>query len=93
MYSTATALVKHYNELAKRFDARNFVGTVLIDICKVDHDFLLKKCVAYGSASGEVNWFQSYTTNHVQQVNYKWILYDEHTITVGVPQGSILSPI
>ncbi len=55
-----TALVKIYDFL-KGFDNENFVGAVFIDLRKafdtVDHGILLKKLVAYGVESRELEWF------------------------------------
>ncbi len=69
---------------------------IIIDLRKafdtVDHGILLKKLIAYGIEGRELGWFKSYLSNHIQQVNFKRTLSDEQQVTIGMPQGSILSP-
>ncbi len=96
-HSTATALIKIYDDFLKGFDNGNFVGAVFIDLRKafdtVDHGILLKKLVAYGVEGRELEWFKSYLSNRIQQIDFKQTLSDVQTVTIGVPQGSILGPV
>ncbi len=41
----------------------------------------------------ELKWFEAYMTNRTQQVSFKGTLSEAQSITVGVPQGSILGPL
>ncbi len=95
-HSMATALVK-ISDFLKGCDNGNIVGALFIDTVKafdtVDHDILLKKIVAYGVEGRELEWFKSYLSNHIQQVNFKRTLSDEQPVTKEVPQGSILGPL
>lgn len=96
-HSTATALLKIYDQFLKGFDSGKFVGAVFIDLRKafdtVDHDILLHKLESYGIVGEELEWFRSYLSNRSQQVNFKGTLSDPQPITIGVPQGSILGPL
>ncbi len=96
-YSTATALVKIYDDFLKGFDNGHFVGAVFIDLRKVfdtvDHGILLKKLVAHGVEVRGLGWFKSYLSNHIQQINFKRTLSDQQPVTIGVPQESILGPL
>ncbi len=96
-HSTATALLKIYDDFLKGFDNQNFVWTVFINLRKVfdmvDHGILLKKLVTYGVEGREIEWFRSYLSNHIQQLNFKRTLSDEQPVTIGVPQGFILGPL
>ncbi len=94
-HTTATALVKIYDDFLKGFDNGNFVGAAFIDLRKVfdtvDHGILLKNLVAYAVGGRELGWFKSYLSNRIQQV--KRTLSDEQPLTIGVPQGSIIEPL
>ncbi len=59
----------------------------------VDHDILLKKFVVYGVEGRELDWFRSYLSNRIQQVNYMRTLSHEQPVTIGVPNVSIIGPL
>ncbi len=54
---------------------------------------MLKKLVVYGVEGRELEWFKSYLSNRIQQVNFKRTISDEQSVTIGVLQGSILGPL
>ena len=69
----------------------------MIDLSKafdtINHKLLIKKLDAYGIQETELSWFHSYLSERKQRV----ILNGEHSewtsVTMGVPQGSILGPL
>ena len=59
----------------------------------VDHDLLINKLESYGLRNTEVDYFQSYLSNHKQVVSIGKETSHYCSITSGVPQGSILGPL
>ena len=47
----------------------------------------------YGVRGLSLDWFKSYLTNRQQKTSIKSIFSDSLTVSYGVPQGSILSPL
>ncbi len=41
----------------------------------------------------ELNWFKDYLGNRTQVVDYQGVTSNPETVSVGVPQGSILGPL
>ena len=78
-------------------DSGQLTAAVSLDLTKafdtVNHELLVKKLSSFGLANESIMWFQSYLSNR-QQIA---VMDDNHstpqTITVGVPQGSILGPL
>ena len=69
-----------YLDLTKAFDT-------------VDHNFFLSKLNHYGVKGTEQFWFRSYLTDVQQTVKITEIKATHKSITVGVPQDSILGPL
>ena len=67
-------------DLAKAFDT-------------VDHNILLHKLQAYGIRGNAYKLMQSYLTNRKQKVRIGQSESEPITITMGVPQGTILGPL
>jgi len=61
----------------------------------VNHFILLGKLRAYGVTGTFLKWFESYLSNHYQQVSIDTLgtLSAPAPISIGVPQGSILGPL
>ena len=60
----------------------------------IDHSILISKLYHYGVRGIPLEWFKSYLNNRKQQVQMNDIFSTNvHTITKGVPQGSILGPL
>jgi len=59
----------------------------------VNHDILLQKLECYGIRGCAYQWMQSFFCGRTQQVRVQNTLSTRGLVTVGVPQGSILSPL
>ena len=72
-------------------------GMILIDLQKafgsIDHDILLQKLFAIGCSKYSVIWFRSYLINGTFLVNLGNPFSQPASVSSGVPQGSILSPL
>ncbi len=70
---------------------------VLIDLRKafdlVDHKLLVHKLSLYGCKTRSLNWFKSYLCERQQCVSYDGHMSSCMTMSLGVPQGSILGPL
>jgi hypothetical protein len=60
---------------------------------KVNHKHLLHKLRMAGFGGSLLQWFQSYLTNRHQRVTAQGSTSTTLTVTSGVPQGSIFSPV
>ena len=70
-------------------------GAVFIDLQKafdtVDHNIIVSKLKAAGISGTELHWFKDYLSNRTQQVSVENELSGARLITLGVPQGSMLT--
>lgn len=96
-YSTATALSRVTNDIARAADSSMVTFLVLLDFSKafdiINHDLLVSKLVYYGCSGSALRWFVSYLDCRVQQVRLLNVLSSVLPVTRGVPQGSILGPV
>uniref|UniRef100_A0A8D3CAG4 Reverse transcriptase domain-containing protein n=1 Tax=Scophthalmus maximus TaxID=52904 RepID=A0A8D3CAG4_SCOMX len=97
-HSTETALVKVTNDLRISSDTGSPSLLILLDLSAafdtVDHDILLNRLhLTTGLTDTALNWFQSYLTNGTENISLGPSKSNPHTVTCGVPQGSILGPI
>ena len=85
------------DKILKGFDDSLVTGMILIDLQKafdtINHDILLKKLSIIGFSDHTVKWFQSYLSNRKFTVNLENSFSEVSSISCGVPQGSILSPL
>ena len=72
-------------------------GAVFIDLSKafdsIDHSILLKKLSSMNIVGREHEWFTDYLCGRMQTLDYRGTYSNQETVTVGVPQGSILGPL
>ena len=70
---------------------------VLIDLKKVfdttDHNILIKRMPFLGFTDETIKWYTSYLSNRKCIISMENEDSDKASITCGVPQGSILSPL
>ena len=59
----------------------------------INHSILLKKMEYYGMQSENIKWFKSYLNEREQMVSCHNTLSGKSTISIGVPQGSVLGPL
>lgn len=96
-HSTSHAIITLVEHVSKALDTGKIVVGIFLDLKKafdtVDHGILLKKLYAIGIRGNVHEWFKSYLHNRSQYVVYNNATSECHTITHGVPQGSILGPL
>ncbi len=75
-------------------DSGNVTGLIYIDLRKafdtINHRIMIQRLAAYGVAGDSWNWFCSYFDSRLQYVEWQGETSEQKSITVGVPQGSIL---
>ena len=76
---------------------KNVTGALYIDFRKafdtVSHSCLLSKLPYYGICGTELNWVSDYLFNRTQYVAYNNDCSNLESVTLGVPQGSILGSL
>ena len=95
--STTLAILRLTNDLLNTFHHKSFTIAVFLDLRKafdtVNRDILLHKLSSYGFR-GNINMFlRSYLSERTQYVNVNNHNSDTSSISVGVPQGSVLGPL
>ena len=95
--STNIALTQLSEEILQNLDNKLFTGAVFIDLRKafdtVDHELLIIKLQNLGFSTSVVNWFRSYLPSRTAVTSINNMSSDPKSVTVGVPQGSILGPL
>jgi hypothetical protein len=96
-HSCDTALLKMTDDWLSNTNQGNVTGLIYIDLKKafdtVDHTIMIQKLAVYGVRGISWNWFFSYLDSRSQLVMWQGECSDTQSITVGVPQGSILGPL
>ena len=96
-YSTIYAVLSILDNIHKAIENKFFSCGIFLDLSKdfdyVDHNILLHKLNHYGIRGLSLDWFTSYLSDRRQFVSLGCIDSDVHTISYGVPQGSVLGPL
>jgi retron-type reverse transcriptase len=96
-HSTSMALTDLYDRLSIAIDKNDYTAGVFIDLSKafdtLDHSVLLKKLSHYGIRGLSNDWIANYLSNRQQCVLFNNQLSLYRSISCGIPQGSILSPL
>ena len=96
-HSAETALIAVCDDI-KSFDNRKETALIMIDLSAafdtISHSILLQRLRnRYGMTHNALKWFQSYLAERYQCVS----ISDHHsyslTLTIGVPQSSVLDPL
>jgi hypothetical protein len=97
LHSTETALLRVQNDVLCSMDERKCVLLVLLDLSAafdtIDHDVMLSRLAELGILDTSLAWFSSYLRKRHQMIIVNNIKSEEHELTSGVPQGSVLGPI
>ncbi len=95
-HSTLTSLHKVIDEWYEAIDNDELTGVCFLDLSKcfdcIDHTLLLHKLKKYGVLDNEHKWFREYLTDRSQFVSLNGCNSEDSSVSVGVPQGSILGP-
>ena len=96
-HNTQTALHRVINDWLCNMSDGNITAVCSFDITKcfdtINHSILLKKMEYYGLQSENIKWFKSYINEREQMVSCHNTLSEKSTISIGVPQGSVLGPL
>ena len=96
-YSTQHALIRLIENWRKCLDKSGIIGTILMDLSKaydcLPHDFLIAKFKAYGFDFNSLCLLYSYLDYRHQRVKIGPLKSTTNNIKIGIPQGSVLSPL
>ena len=94
--NTTNALLKFMFEAYSSLQESSNLIAVFLDLLKafdtVSIDILLNKLDHIGARGSAKQWVRSYLTNRTQYVNVNNKVSNTGSVTLGVPQGSILDP-
>ncbi|XP_070207942.1 uncharacterized protein [Littorina saxatilis] len=97
-HSTETTLVRVMNDLLRAMDGGNLSILTLLDLSAafdtIDHQILLDRLhLSFGLSGTALTWFQSYLSDRTQTVSAGNHTSKTSTLSLGVPQGSVLGPV
>uniref|UniRef100_A0A3B1IH82 Reverse transcriptase domain-containing protein n=1 Tax=Astyanax mexicanus TaxID=7994 RepID=A0A3B1IH82_ASTMX len=96
-HSTETALLSVTEALKTARAAGQSSVLILLDLSAafdtVNHDFLLTILSNMGISDNVLSWFRSYLTGCSFKVSWQGQLSSAHSLSTGVPQGSVLGPL
>ena len=96
-HSTETAMLKVHNDLLRAVDNNKEIVLVLLDLSAafdtIDHKLLLKRFAdRYGVSDVALKWCSSYLSERGQSVAIGESVSEQHPLTYGIPQGSVIGP-
>ena len=96
-HSTELAAIQLVDRLTKQMDLANVPTNIYIDLSKafntLDHSTSLDKLNYHGMCGVENLMLRTYLSNKHQYVEYNGSKSERKSISIGVPQGSILGPL
>ena len=97
-HSTSHACTLLTSKITSSFNLKQKTLGIFLDLSKafdtIDHSILISKLYHYEVRGIPLEWFKRYLNNRKQQVQINNIFFTNiHTMTKGVPQGSILGPL
>jgi len=96
-HSTELAAIELVDRVTNELEKGNIPIAIFLDLSKafdtLDHHILLYKLERYGFRDKELALLKSYLSNRLQYTQMDNISSEVSTISMGVPQGSILGPL
>ena len=96
-HSTELAAIQLVHHLTKQMDMGGVPTNIYIDLSKafdtLDNSILLAKLNYYGVCGLENMLFREYLSGRHQYVDYNDTKSETKSLSIGVPQGSILGPL
>ena len=96
-HSTVGNLLETYDFISSLIDTGQSADIIFLDFRKafdkVSHEILLKKLATFKIKLVYIKWLREYLCKRVQTVVVNGILSTPLSVSSGVPQGSILSPL
>ena len=96
-HSTETLNILVSDTILEAMHKSRLSALILLDLSKafdsISHSILLQKLSCVGASPESVKWFSSYLTGRSQRVRIGSTVSSPLSITHGVPQGAILSPL
>ena len=95
--STEDAILNVTEKIYEALNSKHNCISIFIDFAKafdsIDHNILIRKLAHYGIRGLALQLIKSYLTNRKQRVRISGTLSSSETISIGVPQGSVLGPL
>ena len=96
-HSTLHPLLMFSNKITEALENKEHCIAIFCDLKKafdtVDHNILFIKLAKLGVKGTSIKWFRRYLSERQQSVYLNNQTSEKMSITVGVPQGSILGPL
>ena len=97
LHSTTTAMLQLYDSWVEAIEKGEMSAVVMIDQSAafdcVDHNILRDKLALYGFDPDALAWIESYMSERKQSCHVEGFTSCPLSVSVGVPQGSILGPL
>ena len=95
--NTSDAIIEFHDYVYSSLDSKQSTIAVYLDFSKafdtVNHYILMSKLQHNGIRGVMQHWLESLLSNRKQYVSIKNCNYSMSSITLGVPQGSVLGPV